>query len=47
MAVSFVTLFQWKLNSVLLQQENEILLGVKYQILSLVSKLDEVRELFG
>ena len=47
MAVSFVTLFQWRLNSVLLQQENEILLGVKDQILSLVSKLDEVGSFLG
>ena len=47
MAVSFVTLCQWRLNSVLLQQENEILLGVKDQILSLVSKLDEVGSFLG
>ena len=47
MAVSFVTLFQWRLNSVLLQQENENLLGVKDQILSLVSKLDEVGSFLG
>ena len=48
MAVSFVTLFQWRLNSVLLLLDNEILLlGVKDQILSLVSKLDEVGSYLG
>ncbi|XP_034706537.1 disease resistance protein RPM1-like isoform X2 [Vitis riparia] len=46
MAGSFVTLFQWRLNSVLLQ-ENEILLAVKDQILSLVNKLDEVGSFLG
>lgn len=46
MAGSFVTLFQWRLNSVLLQ-ENEILLAVKDQILSLVNKLDEVGGFVG
>ena len=46
MAGSFVTLFQWRLNSVLLQ-ENEILLAVKDQILSLDSKLDEVGSFVG
>ncbi|RVW46638.1 Disease resistance protein RPM1 [Vitis vinifera] len=46
MAKSFVTLFQWRLNSVLLQ-ENEILLAVKDQILSLVNKLDEVGSFVG
>ena len=46
MAKSFVTLFQWRLNSVLLQ-ENEILLAVKDQILSLVNKLAEVGSFLG
>ena len=46
MAKSFVTLFQWWLNSVLLQ-ENEILLAVMDQILSLVNKLDEVGSFLG
>ncbi|RVX08792.1 Disease resistance protein RPM1 [Vitis vinifera] len=46
MAGSFVTLFQWRLNSVLVQ-ENEILLAVKDQILSLDSKLDEVGSFVG
>ena len=41
MAASVVTLFQWRLNSMLLQ-ENEILLGVKDQIESLINKLDAV-----
>ena len=46
MAASFVTLFQWRLNSMLLQ-ENEILLGVKDQIESLISKLDAVGSFTG
>ena len=41
MAASFVTLFQWRLNSMLLQ-ENEILLGVKDQIELLICQLDAV-----
>ncbi|KAJ9683387.1 hypothetical protein PVL29_019110 [Vitis rotundifolia] len=46
MAASFVTLFQWRLNSMLLH-ENEILLGVKDQIESLISKLDAVGSFMG
>ena len=41
MVGSFVTLFQWRSDFVLLQ-ENEILLAMRNQILSFVSKLDEV-----
>ncbi|KAJ9682811.1 hypothetical protein PVL29_018687 [Vitis rotundifolia] len=46
MAASVVTLFQWRLNSILLQ-ENEILLGVKDQIESLINKLDAVGSFTG
>ncbi|XP_034707010.1 uncharacterized protein LOC117930460 [Vitis riparia] len=46
MAASVVTLFQWRLNSMLLQ-ENEILLGVKDQIESLINKLDAVGSFTG
>ena len=46
MVRSFVTLFQWRLNFVLLQ-ENEIHLAVRDQILSFVSKLDEVEKFVG
>ena len=41
-----MTLFQWRLNFVLLQ-ENEIHLAVRDQILSFVSKLDEVENFVG
>ena len=46
MVGSFVTLFHWMLNSVLLQK-NEIILAVRDQILSFVSKLDEVESFVG
>ena len=46
MAASVVTLFQWTLNSLLLQ-ENEILSGVKDQIGSLISQLDSVGSFTG
>ena len=46
MVASVVTLFRWRLNSMLLQ-ENEILLGVKDQIESLINKLDAVGSFTG